>query len=91
MRVAMETPYKRGRVAKGIIGSAFEFNKEIDRLVWARKTFGNVSEKYGKRLRGGNGGRIQNAVPGDSRHLRFRVSLTETGRYRERILRGVCG
>jgi adenosylhomocysteine nucleosidase len=29
---------------KGIIGSAFEFNKEIDRLVWARKTFGNVSE-----------------------------------------------
>jgi len=44
MRVAMETPFKRGRVVKGIIGSAFEFNKEIDRLVWARKTFGNVSE-----------------------------------------------
>jgi adenosylhomocysteine nucleosidase len=44
MRVAMETTYKRGRVVKGIIGSAFEFNKEIDRLAWARKTFGNVSE-----------------------------------------------
>jgi len=44
MRVTMETPYKRGRLVKGIIGSAFEFNKEIDRLVWARKTFGNVSE-----------------------------------------------
>jgi adenosylhomocysteine nucleosidase len=44
LRAALETPYKRGRVVKGIVGSAFEFNKEIDRLVWARKTFGNVSE-----------------------------------------------
>jgi len=44
MRVALETPYKRGRVTKGVIGSAFEFNKEIDRLVWVRKTFGASSE-----------------------------------------------
>jgi len=29
---------------KGVIGSAFEFNKEIDRLVWVRKTFGASSE-----------------------------------------------
>ena len=44
MRAALETPYKRGRVIKGVIGSAFEFNKEIDRLVWVRKTFGASSE-----------------------------------------------
>jgi len=44
MRAALETPYKRGRVTKGVIGSAFEFNKEIDRLVWVRKTFGAASE-----------------------------------------------
>ncbi len=44
MRVALETPYKRGRVTRGVIGSAFEFNKEIDRLVWVRKTFGASSE-----------------------------------------------
>lgn len=43
-RAAMETPYKRGRVMKGVIGSAFEFNKEIDRLLWVRKTFGASSE-----------------------------------------------
>jgi adenosylhomocysteine nucleosidase len=44
MRIALETPYKRGRVIKGVIGSAFEFNKEIDRLMWVRKTFGASSE-----------------------------------------------
>ena len=27
-----------------MIGSAFEFNREIDRLVWANKTYGAVSE-----------------------------------------------
>src|SRR5689334_434029 len=40
MKIALDTPYKRGRVSKGVIGSAFEFNKEIDRLVWVRKTYG---------------------------------------------------
>jgi adenosylhomocysteine nucleosidase len=44
LRAALETPYKRGRVVKGVIGSAFEVNREIDRLVWVRKTFGAVSE-----------------------------------------------
>jgi adenosylhomocysteine nucleosidase len=44
MRIALETPYKRGRLIKGVIGSAFEFNKEIDRLTWVRKTFGASSE-----------------------------------------------
>ncbi|MFN0110646.1 MAG: 5'-methylthioadenosine/S-adenosylhomocysteine nucleosidase, partial [Blastocatellia bacterium] len=44
MKTALETPYKRGRLVTGIIGSAFEFNKEIDRLAWVRKTFGSSSE-----------------------------------------------
>lgn len=44
MKTALDTPYKRGRVVKGIIGSSFEFNKEIDRLIWVRKTFGASSE-----------------------------------------------
>ena len=44
LRVALETPYRRSRVIKGVIGSAFEFNKEIDRLVWVKKTYGNMTE-----------------------------------------------
>lgn len=44
MTVALATPYARGRVLKGIIGSAFEFNREIDRLNWIRETYGVVSE-----------------------------------------------
>ncbi len=44
MRTALDTPYKRGRVVKGVIGSAFEFNKEIDRLTWVRKNYGASSE-----------------------------------------------
>ena len=34
----------RGRVVKGIIGTAFEFNREVDRLVWMNTTYGVVSE-----------------------------------------------
>jgi adenosylhomocysteine nucleosidase len=44
MDVALATPNPRGRVVKGIIGSAFEFNREVDRLVWMRKTYGISSE-----------------------------------------------
>lgn len=44
MTVALATPYLRGRVLKGIIGSAYEFNREIDRLNWIRETYGVVSE-----------------------------------------------
>jgi adenosylhomocysteine nucleosidase len=43
-QVAVQTPNPRGRVVKGTIGSAFEFNREIDRLVWINKTYGAVSE-----------------------------------------------
>ena len=41
---ALGLPNPRGRVVKGVIGSAFEFNREIDRLVWMNKTYGVVSE-----------------------------------------------
>jgi adenosylhomocysteine nucleosidase len=41
---ALEIPNPRGRVVKGVIGSAFEFNREVDRLVWMNKTYGVVSE-----------------------------------------------
>jgi adenosylhomocysteine nucleosidase len=44
LQVALETPYARGRLVKGVIGSAFEFNLEIDRLAWIRRTHGAVSE-----------------------------------------------
>jgi len=42
--VALATPNPRGRVVRGVIGSAFEFNREIDRLVWIRKVYGAASE-----------------------------------------------
>lgn len=44
LETTLGTPNPRGRVVKGVIGSAFEFNREIDRLVWANKTYGAVSE-----------------------------------------------
>jgi adenosylhomocysteine nucleosidase len=53
LAVAMDTPYKRGRVVKGIIGSAFEFNREIDRLAWVRKTYGAISEDMESAYAGG--------------------------------------
>ena len=36
--------YERGRVRKGNIGSAFQFNRELDRLQWLRKTYGIDTE-----------------------------------------------
>ena len=44
VEAALQIPNPRGRVVKGIIGTAFEFNREVDRLVWINKTYGVVSE-----------------------------------------------
>ena len=44
LRAALAQPYAHGRVLKGIIGSAFQFNQEVDRLDWIRRTYGAVSE-----------------------------------------------
>ena len=41
---AVRTPYKRGRVVKGTIGSAYEFNRELDRIKWISQTYGTDSE-----------------------------------------------
>ena len=41
---ALKVANPRGRVVKGIIGTAFEFNREVDRLVWMNRTYGVVSE-----------------------------------------------
>jgi adenosylhomocysteine nucleosidase len=41
---ALRIPNPRGRVIKGIIGTAFEFNREVDRLAWMNRTYGVVSE-----------------------------------------------
>ncbi|HSP91829.1 MAG TPA: 5'-methylthioadenosine/S-adenosylhomocysteine nucleosidase [Vicinamibacterales bacterium] len=41
---ALAVANPRGRVVKGVIGTAFEFNREVDRLVWMNRTYGVVSE-----------------------------------------------
>jgi adenosylhomocysteine nucleosidase len=41
---ALSQPNEHGRVVKGIIGSAFEFNQEVDRLTWIHKKYDAVSE-----------------------------------------------
>jgi adenosylhomocysteine nucleosidase len=44
LAVALAQPYEHGRVVKGVIGSAFQFNREVDRLLWIREHYGAVSE-----------------------------------------------
>jgi adenosylhomocysteine nucleosidase len=53
LATTLETPNPRGRVVSGVIGSAFEFNREIDRLVWANRTYGAVSEDMESAFAGG--------------------------------------
>jgi adenosylhomocysteine nucleosidase len=44
LAVVMAQPYTRGRLRKGIIGSGFQFNQEVDRLKWMHSTFDLESE-----------------------------------------------
>ncbi len=53
LATTLATPNPRGRVVRGVIGSAFEFNREIDRLVWANRTYGAVSEDMESAFAGG--------------------------------------
>ncbi len=53
LATVLGTPNPRGRVVRGVVGSAFEFNREIDRLVWANKTYGAVSEDMESAFAGG--------------------------------------
>jgi adenosylhomocysteine nucleosidase len=41
---AAATTYDQGRLVQGVVGSGDEWNREVDKLLWARKTFGIVSE-----------------------------------------------
>ena len=42
--LALSTPYPHGRVLPAVLGSAFEFNNEIDRIDWVHRTYGTSSE-----------------------------------------------
>lgn len=44
LALAAAQPHEPGRVLTGIIGSAFQFNREVDRLLWINEKYGAVSE-----------------------------------------------
>lgn len=44
LALALAQPHEHGRVVKGVIGSAFQFNREVDRLVWIRERYEAISE-----------------------------------------------
>lgn len=41
---ALAMRYHRGKLIKGNIGSAYEFNRELDRIKWISKTYGTDTE-----------------------------------------------
>lgn len=41
---AAATPYEGGRLIEGIVGSGDEWNREVDKLLWAQKVYGIASE-----------------------------------------------
>lgn len=44
LAAARNTPYDKGRLRAGTIGSAYSFNRQIDFARWVRQTFGTDSE-----------------------------------------------
>jgi len=44
MAEALQVRNERGRVVKGTVGSAFQYNRELDRIAWLRRTYGTDSE-----------------------------------------------
>lgn len=44
LRIAQTIPYEGGRVVFGVLGSALQFNLEVDRILWLRETYGTDSE-----------------------------------------------
>jgi adenosylhomocysteine nucleosidase len=53
MTVALAQPNPHGRVIRGVIGSAFQFNREVDRLLWIRERYEAVSEDMESAFAGG--------------------------------------
>jgi adenosylhomocysteine nucleosidase len=41
---ALATPYSRGKVVKGNIGSAYQLNRELDHIEWLHRVYGTDSE-----------------------------------------------
>jgi len=41
---ALDVPYDRGHLHRGTIGSAFQFNRELDRIDWLHQTYGSDTE-----------------------------------------------
>lgn len=44
LRVALEVPYDGGRLVQGVVGSADQWNREVDKLLWAHEVFGIDTE-----------------------------------------------
>lgn len=44
LKLAGHVPYEHGRVFIGTVGSALQFNLEVDRILWLRETYGTDSE-----------------------------------------------
>ena len=44
LQAAQKVAYTRGHLIPGTLGTAYEFNREVDRLAWVRKTYHTDSE-----------------------------------------------
>ena len=44
LKAAQRVPYEGGRLLPGVIGSADQWNREVDKLLWAHDVFGIDSE-----------------------------------------------
>jgi adenosylhomocysteine nucleosidase len=44
IEAALTTPYAKGKVVRGVVGSGFQFNRELDQIAWLCKTYGTDSE-----------------------------------------------
>lgn len=44
IEAAVKVKYSRAGVVKGTIGSAYQYNRELDTITWLRKTYGTDSE-----------------------------------------------
>ena len=53
VEAALAAKYERGKVVKGNIGSAFEYNRELDRIKWVFQTYGTDTEDMESAFAGG--------------------------------------
>jgi len=44
LRAALEVPYAGGKLVQGVVGSADQWNREVDKLLWAHEVYGIDSE-----------------------------------------------